>query len=847
MIDSLYNVNAQMQTDKTSLYEANSFGNMIIKGTILQKDGKNIRISTDDNELFDIVTKNNLKVNKGQTLNIKKSEVEMIKKVTDENLEKEKQVEKEKLEELKYNNIEPTDENMDAIEVLKKYGIPVTKLSVEKFAYVKNLVVDITDKISMDSLSFLFANNKDINTMSLTKFSDELKENSIKSVSLEDSIKYYKTSQKMTYDDARKVAKEIYGSEMGKDIQDIIIALDSVDIDLTRENIDSTHDIFSKLYDIKDIDDKSILEAISTSQSISINLLYNVKNYVVNSEISSSEKRVDFATNSNISTITAKQVEDMTTQIKKMLEEMGLNPEKYEEIAKDLLKNGMEISKELLQQLQQTRDNLQILQDVLGKDVAAMLIKSDVDIPNMDISSLLDMIKQIQDGMLQFDFVNLTKEDMDLGKLFVDAIKNINSNTILSSDKTIGRLLDSTHQGRKLHRLVRGDVDFSLSERDRYLFKTASVLNCVKSIDFSKIDYTRNDISLRYIGEQNGIIESENYSQNEKTLVRLKYTHSLDISADSDKIKIQISTHYEYMRSNMRASHVQSLIKDGIDVWGSDIRAIGQFVREEIESTSRLYNNFKNLDTFEINRLASQILSEKNELNVGKINKKIELNTNHNSYFESLKNMFLEAKDKDFAALADKIDSIMRRFDTSREISRDIFKENISFMYNSFKDMEKIISQTQREDKDVFMKKTQDLIDNIKSSSKYREDDSFVQIPFFMNKEGSSANVYARSNSKKGKKIDPENMSVLIDLNTKNLGNMGFYLKVDKKDINLKISGDSSGVGRLRKQISLLSASFTQIGYNLNMVDLVTPENSAKVAFVEDAPRSKAGMVDVRV
>lgn len=100
MINTLYNNKANLDKKITSNpYEDIALSNTIIKGSIIKKDGKNIRIQLGDNktkEIFDVVTKNNLSVKQGEMLTIKKSEIETITKISNESLEKEKEREKKK-------------------------------------------------------------------------------------------------------------------------------------------------------------------------------------------------------------------------------------------------------------------------------------------------------------------------------------------------------------------------------------------------------------------------------------------------------------------------------------------------------------------------------------------------------------------------------------------------------------------------------------------------------------------------------------------------------------------------------------------------------------------------------
>lgn len=849
-MEKIYNNNSKINPQNIiNLYDNPSSDNVIIKGIIVKKNGKNIRISSDTGDLYDIITKNDLKCKNGEMLNIKKSEIEMIQKVTDEKIDKEKELEKEELKELERLNLEKSGENLDAVKNLKKYGVNLTEDTIRKFAYLKNLVSDISDRISISEILSIMAEEKNIDSISITEFSEKIRRNDFTSKNLEENTKYYANSSKMSYDEAREVAKKLYKSEMGKDIQDIIIALDKMGIELTRENIDRVHDIFAKVYDIKDMDTDSIVRAVKTEKSLSINLLYNVKNYVVSSGIKSSKSfnSVEFINNNK--PLSEEELEDLTEDIKKLLSEMNIEGKDYEEIAKDLIKNNIELNSDKIQEINAIRENIKAIQNVLDKDIASILMKSGIDIENMNIDDLLSLIKKVQEDLLTFDFASLTKEDIEIGQKFLDAVKSLKTNSVIYADKSLSRLLNRTRYGSKFYDEIYGSNEPKyISESDRELLRVSSVLNKINKLDLSKIDYTRNDVSLRYIAERNGLIESENYRENDTRLVKFNYSQNLDVSISENQVKITLTEHYEYMRYNMRYSHVKSMLDDGIDVFNSDIRAISGFMRDEIEKASRVYNTFRNFDTFELNRIAIDSMKMKSDLTIESFTKKAEINANTNNYIDNIKSFERFADERSFGEVREKLSEILKNLSIKENLSRDIIRENTNLLYSNLKEIERIITSSERTDKNEFYKKLRETADNIRATEKEITKEQMVQIPFYMNNgESSNANVYAKSSKSSSKKIDPEDMSVLIDLKTKNLGKMGFFMKVEKKDIRLKISGNSDGVSRLRAKVKTLSAKFESIGYNLTTVDLVTPEDTAKIAFVEDNAPKNSSLLDMRV
>ena len=226
MINNIYNNKASLNNKISTkdLYDTTTSSNVVIKGAIIKKDGKNIRIKSDDNTLLDIVTKSNLTAKQGEMLLIKKSEIETITKISYEQVEKEKEKRQEEIDELKKADVSPTDENIDALEHLKNTEIPLTKENILRFATIKGSLSQIAN-VNINQITKLINSGYNIEDMSIFDVQEALKTTQISfsdklTVALES-----KMNTKITYDEAREISNKIYGSKMGKDIQDIIISL----------------------------------------------------------------------------------------------------------------------------------------------------------------------------------------------------------------------------------------------------------------------------------------------------------------------------------------------------------------------------------------------------------------------------------------------------------------------------------------------------------------------------------------------------------------------------------------------------------------------------------------------
>lgn len=839
MINNIYNNKASLNNKISTkdLYDTTTSSNVVIKGAIIKKDGKNIRIKSDDNTLLDIVTKSNLTAKQGEMLLIKKSEIETITKISYEQVEKEKEKRQEEIDELKKADVSPTDENIDALEHLKNTEIPLTKENILRFATIKGSLSQIAN-VNINQITKLINSGYNIEDMSIFDVQEALKTTQISfsdklTVALES-----KMNTKITYDEAREISNKIYGSKMGKDIQDIIISLKQNGIEVTKENVDNIHDAFSKLYDIKSINNEDIARAVKIDETnISIDTLYNIKNYVSVSSIAVST--VNYSSNTNIPT--DKQLEDMSEELIKTLKAMGFDKEELN-IAKSIIKQDLELNAENIQDIKQIQLDLENIQNMLDKDVAAMLVKSNIDISSMDIRSLLQEVIAINQSIEQINDMNFTKEDMDLAGSLIEAMKQINSNTVLGNI-SVRAILNSSEIGKDVYdKLFSDNSKYATTSYEKSIsIKSAIVLNSVDTIDFSLIDYRNTNISLKYIANKYSLLKQDNEANSKIELEKLQYKVQETVQI---QIKTEITKHYEYLRTNMRASHITQMIRDGINPFESDIRSISSIIREQNARQKNISNTLHDINDEEMNFATTNILLNESSTTISSVKKSVDIYKNKNNYIDIIKEIAKEADEIDFKEIKDITRRIEQTLKEHTNLTKDSMRENISNIYKDFREMEKLVSQSERPDKEGIKKQLENLADNIRNTQKMSSNNEMVQVPFNMNGESNNANVYAKTKKNKKGKIDPQDMSLLIDLNTKNLGKMGFYIKVENKKLSIKVSGNSKSMEKIKSSVNSLDNNLSSLGYNIDFIDLTSPENKAKISFVDENTRDTNNKVD---
>lgn len=833
MINNIYTKNANINTKIKDIYDTTSSSNMLIKGTVLEKDGRNIRMKTDDNVLLDIVTKNDLTVSQREILTIKKSQIESMTKLSDEQVEEEKEKRDEDVKELEKADVPVTKENLDALKNLKNSNIPATKENILKFVALKSSINNIAN-IDINLIVNLMNSNTDIRNESVFDLLSMAK--STKS-SLSDkftTILENKVKSPISYDKAREISMDIYGSKMGKDIQDIIISLEQNNVEINKDTIDSIHDVFSKLYNLRDIADEEVAKSLKIDENVSINTLYNVKNFISTSYISSSN--VSYSQKNEIPT--DKQLESMEDEILKTLRDMGFTSEEIS-IAKAILKQGKEINKQDILEIKEIRDDLSALQKLLNKDIATMLIKSDIDISSMDIRQLLNEVNSIIQSMEDIATVVFTEKENEMAISLLDAIKQINSNTILSNI-SVKSILSSSNTNNDLYNKLFGDAlnNNFVSYENSISLKASIVLNKIESIDFSLIDYRNDNISLNYIADKNSIFKQnfEDEIKLEKLNYQTNYTQSIDI-------KVEINSHYQYLRANMRATNIIQMLNDDIDPMSTDIRTLSNIVSVQNAKQKEIFDIFNSTKKRDVNFAVSNIISNNQSPTLQNVKKSIDIYKNEDNYIDILDKIIEDSDKYEFNDVSRIVKNIQRHLENQKNKTKDELRENIQNIFQELSNLESAINSDKKPEKSILQNHIKNLSENIRQSQKLSQNNDMLQIPFYMNGESNNANVFAKNNKAKKGKINPDDMSVLIDLNTKNLGKMGFFIKVENKKLSIKISGNDDSMKKIKSDVLSLDKNLSSLGYNIDFIDISSPEENAKLSFVEDN-NSTSGNID---
>ena len=815
--------------------------NVKIEGEILSKDGKNLRIQTKNEEVLDISLKKDMEVKEGETLVISKREIESMKVVNSETLKYESEEISNIEKALKGMGLEVNDANIKAIKALSSYDIPQTKENIEKLSATMLSLEKMKSYINPEVAATLIEQGIELDSISIFEIESMVKE--IENIKpREKNIIEMIFSKELSDQEAKKIAKEIYGHEMGKDIQDAIKALHKLDIEINRENVDKIHDLFSKLHHIKDIEVKDIIDTIK-KEEITIDSLYKQKSHITKSSLDIGNKILNTADYgaSPFRALTDKDLELMENEIKRFMGSMEID-EKHIDIAKAMLKKNMEIDKSVIENTAMAREALKELQKLLDKETAALLMKEGDDILKKDIFELLKIVKEIKTDKEAFISKGLEKAEIEMGKELMNLVKSISKNKILSGDEKLQNLV-SQRNNSLVNEIFGTRMAQLLPKEDIEALKTAYILSSVKQISHMEINHLKETVTLDLIGRRAGIIPKEDASVQKTELNRQLMTRE-EISVSLEK-KTEAIGHYEYLRGTAKMYHIKNMISNGVDPMKTPISEMRNYIQKfEEKYGSYDFSKIKPSSIEEASVSLSK-LSSGISLNTGM--KALDIAHGKSVFTENIDRMLQESKEKDFTDFSKKLESLVKLMNNPSKENKDEQQSYINQIYSNLKEAEEIVKRSKSESRDVFERYLKELSDNIKENHRLKENSNMIQIPFYMNGEGSNANVYAKTKGKGKKGIDPEDMSILMDINTKNLGKLGFYIKVEGKEIRLKISGDSPYLKDMKSDAESLGNLLEVSGYNLKSMDISSKGEDLKVEFVEETAGEISTGLDVKI
>lgn len=177
------------------------------------------------------------------------------------------------------------------------------------------------------------------------------------------------------------------------------------------------------------------------------------------------------------------------------------------------------------------------------------------------------------------------------------------------------------------------------------------------------------------------------------------------------------------------------------------------------------------------------------------------------SSYEVSNEQSIKSRDNYKKQLTEAIEKLYVKIDENT--GKDDLKINKVYkdLYKKLEMIKNVVEQSGTLQKDEILNKIENLQSSLKFINDINNHSIYMQIPLNIQGKTTTGEIYVLKKKSRGKKIDPQNTSVLVSLNTPNLGQIDSLITVYKKNISLNIRVEEQSI------ISLIKENYIQL-YN---------------------------------
>lgn len=761
-----------------------------IEGTVVEKSGKDIKV---ESQIEGKIIKYTLKLKEeieediGEEVLIKKENILSCKHSVEKDVNEN---EIRKLEDLlKSIGIKVTKENLEIGKILLKHNIPVTKENIESFSICEKYLNKIIEKFDYDSAIKLLKKDINIEEESLQKIVEYMKE-----IEVEDEFSLSKLlgfKRDLSYEEAEKISVQVYGRKMGKDIYDSIIALHREGIEINKENIEKVREIVYKLHDLKDTEDKTLVKVMKKDLTPNIENIYKTKY-----SYSIKESEENLAVNKYDDFIVQAKATD--SDILKYLEKLGLEPSKENlNLVEQFIVNNLEITVDNIEEIKYMKYALKELQQLLDEESISKFLSKGINPLEEDIRELSNIIKE--------DEIDRNPKNTGIDSEKVEKISEEIKSLGKVKDEDLIYLIKKGEDFKiKNLKEVSFSQNISREESNKLVDKVLKISNIIHSLEGLTSDTISFTVKRFSTVNLNNLYESE---------MILKENSNIKVVPVERTTENIIREEYLKAKESLSLNIVKNSIKEGLEIEYMPLDDLNNYI-EKTNKYRQGENILKKINSLKGKEYDLIPIAMKNGLDIslkelGRINS---FQKNKAGLGKAIDYLIKEDRYMKNSELKQVIESIEEK---SKQLSNSV-KNGEGKIKKEYKELIKDIEELSnsfdfKEDqrqKERF-KYIKEVLDIQKSLSK---DDLILEFPIAM-EEGFENLQIIIPNLNKG--INKDDMRFLLNVNSNNIGNIKFNLKVERKDISVEFITSEENIPMLLENAYIFEEGLKNIGYNL--------------------------------
>lgn len=777
-------------------------------------------------------------------------------------------------------NLPNEDSLINGIEVLEKHGVNLSKKNLLDFVSAKKNLSFIANNLDSNMVQKLSEKEVDIKQDPLQKISDHIKE--MKNAGERKSLlTLLAQGKKLTSEEAGRIAKDLFGSKMGKDVKDAIKALHKSGAEITKGNVNLINDTLNNLNQLKNNEDETIIKTMKKAIEPSIENLIKTKNNITKSAVISGEKlsqrvtanyeklSVSRSLNTDNS-ITDKELAVMEDEIKEILIKEGIeNTKDNIELAKKLIKNQVPVSKENIENVTQTKEAIEILKGQLSYEKLTMLYKSGINVEKEHVVDIVELVDSLESeselidksvhsikndeekineilnrlnklkSMQDKDLILLLKKGIDfkVGVLNKLVLAPKLQNTLLAEDISLQNAYNTISEVVNSFSLL-NDMDLGTIARQLSTNALTTLDNLVlahKSIDNSLVSNSINISNSKFVSNR-GSLPAELFSERAAMLALTQ--NNVKSNQASIKQLFEISKQVNYVKQNISSLMINNSIDNKMNIMSMEINKLTEFVRGQ----TKMYDVeqvLKSLPSINSNKdgILAMLMKNNIPLSLKEAENMFLLFDNQKQIGEQIGNVLSEldhsptntAKNE-----AQEIRQLLNGITNEVKLGNFDIDKMLGKIAKSIELLQNLMSSVDGSSNTEIEKALNDLMSSLEFQNQMNKNNLVLQFPIMMSEYAKNLQLFVMNQKKGSKKIDPKDMSLLLNIDTKNMENVNIYISVKNNKATIKF-----GVKEQKHRIIIENRSndladlMQEVGYDIKNLSFRVDEEASIKNIIE--------------
>ena len=784
----------------------------------------------------------------------------------------------------------PVEDNLlGGIEVLEKHGVNLSKKNLLEFVSAKKNLNFIAKNLNTDIVQQLQGEEVDIRREPLQKISDYIKnmKNERPKRSL---LTLIGAGKKLSAQDSERIAKELYGSKMGKDVKDAIGALHKAGAEITKRNVNLINDTLGKLNQLKNNEDETIVKTIKKNMEPNIENLIKTKNNITKNTVVADEKLSQAATAnyekllmSEVLTakraITDKELAVMEDEIKELLVKEGIKSTKENvELAKELIKNQVPVNKENIENIRLSKEAIETLQKQLSHEKLALLYKAGVNVEKEPVTELVELINSIEEegkiidksansiatddekissiisrlnkfgSMQDKDMILILKKGVDfkIGLLNKLVLSSTTQKTSFGEDialkSTYTNIVEVVNSFNMLADIGMDTIakqvsTSSLTSLDSLVLAHQNTKNALSILSSGANNNSANDnassINFTDSNTKDAVIAGA-FSERGARLALIN--NNIEANQLNTKQLFEINKQFNYIKHNITSLMIKNSFNDNI--MGMELGKLNEYIINQ----ERFYNIDQMMSLLpRINSSGDSILPMLMKNNIPLILKEAEnmflLFDNQKQIGEQIGNVLSNLENeqgqvakneaREIRQLLTQITNEIKLGDVDFDKIQDKIAKSIELLQDA---MSGFSGKTSGE----LEKTLNNLLNSLEFQNQMNKNNFVLQFPIMMSEFAKNLQLFVTNHKKGSKKIDPKDMSLLLNIDTNSMDNVNIYIAIKNNQAVIKFGvKEQKHKNIIESSINDLKLLMKEVGYDIKNLSFRVDEEASIKSIIE--------------